>query len=175
MSSRRASFRWQAGSGTVLLGAYNNMIMTDHTHLGGWIGPDIPSPQVTVPYTSHVCPAPCEVALENAETVAADPVGYRSHPGDIPLLMFYHVQNFLTPYTHEADMPMDRFPAQRSSKIVRAMSDTFPIAVFLLAALGLVVTLQTILERTAVCLSGHFGHLGRDPGLLWQLSLSLAN
>jgi 4-amino-4-deoxy-L-arabinose transferase-like glycosyltransferase len=130
-----------SGSGTVLLGAYNDQILLAGTHQGSWIGPGQSVPQVTVPFTSHVCPAPCEVALENAETVAAIH-WVQAHPGDIPLLIYLHVRTFLTPYTHEADMPMDRFPAQRSSKIVRAMSDTFPVVVMLLAALGLVVTLR---------------------------------
>jgi 4-amino-4-deoxy-L-arabinose transferase-like glycosyltransferase len=130
-----------SGGGTVLLGAYNDQVLIDRTHLGGWVGPGQAVPQVTVPFTSHVCPAPCEVALENAETVAAIH-WVQAHPGDIPLLVFLHVRNFLTPYTHEADMPMDRFPAQRSSMIVRAMSDTIPVVVMLLAALGFVVTLR---------------------------------
>jgi 4-amino-4-deoxy-L-arabinose transferase-like glycosyltransferase len=57
-----------SGSGTVLLGVYNNLVVTDKSHLGGWIGPGTSDPKVTVPYTSHICPAPCEVALESAET-----------------------------------------------------------------------------------------------------------
>ena len=39
-------------------------------------------------------------------------------------------------------MPLNRFTSKLSSKIVLKMSNTFPIAIFLLAALGLVVTLR---------------------------------
>jgi hypothetical protein len=130
-----------SGSGTVLLGAYNTMAVTDQQHLGGWIGPGQSDPQVTTPFTSHVCPAPCEVALESAETDAAIQ-WIRSHPNEIPRLLLYHLQNFFTPYTSEADMPLNRFPQQTSSQVVLAMSNTFPIPIFLLAGLGLVVTLR---------------------------------
>jgi hypothetical protein len=58
----------------------------------------------------------------------------------MPILMVYHLQNFLTPYTNEADMPLDRFPDQNSSRFVLKMSETMPYAVFALAGLGLVVT-----------------------------------
>ncbi len=44
------------------------------------------------------------------------------------------------PATIEADLPVERFSNQRSSQIVLAMMKTVPIAVFILAALGLAVT-----------------------------------
>jgi hypothetical protein len=119
-----------SGSGTVLLGSYNDLVITEKNHLGGWIGPGQSDPQVTQPFTSHPCPAPCEVALENAETGVAIQWAL-SHLGDLPLLMVYHLHNFFTPYTSEADMPLDRFPHQLSSSVVQAMSDSFPIPVFL--------------------------------------------
>jgi 4-amino-4-deoxy-L-arabinose transferase-like glycosyltransferase len=130
-----------SGSGTVLLGAYNTMAVTDQQHLGGWIGPGQSDPQVTTPFTSHVCPAPCEVALESAETDAAIQ-WIRSHPDDLSRLMLYHLKNFFTPYTPEADMPLNRFPRQVSSQVVLAMSNTLPIPIFLLAGLGVLVTLR---------------------------------
>ena len=83
----------------------------------------------------------CEVAHDNAETDAAIQ-WVKSHPDDIPRLMVYHLRNFFTPYTSEADLPMVRFPSGRSSQIVLAMSETFPIPILLLAALGLVVTFR---------------------------------
>jgi hypothetical protein len=54
--------------------------------------------------------------------------------------MALHFLNIWRPDTVEADLPVDRFPYQRSSQIVLAMMKTFPIAIFILAALGLAVT-----------------------------------
>jgi hypothetical protein len=129
------------GDGTVLRGAYNNIIMTKKNFLGTWYSPGNTEPLVGPPIPPGRCTAHCEVLVQQEETAAAVK-WVKSHLDEIPLLMFYHVRNFLIPYTHEADLPMDRFPAQRSSRLVRKMSQTFPIPVLLLSALGLVVTLK---------------------------------
>jgi 4-amino-4-deoxy-L-arabinose transferase-like glycosyltransferase len=128
------------GDGTVLRGAYNNIIITKKAFLGTWYSPGNTEPLVGPPLPPGPCTAHCEVIVQQEETATA--VKWVSlHLNEIPLLMFYHVRNFLTPYTHEADMPMDRFAGQRSSRVVHKMSQLFPIPVLLLAALGLVVTL----------------------------------
>jgi 4-amino-4-deoxy-L-arabinose transferase-like glycosyltransferase len=127
------------GDGQVLVGAYNNTILTDKNYIGSWVRSGLTGLRITIPpcqgYTA------CEVAHDNAETDAAIQ-WVKSHLNDIPLLMVYHLRNFFTPYTGEADMPMNRFPNELSSQIVLAMSETFPIPIFLLAALGLVVTFK---------------------------------
>jgi 4-amino-4-deoxy-L-arabinose transferase-like glycosyltransferase len=125
--------------GQVLIGAYNNTILTEKNYLGFWVRSGLTGLHITIPpcqgYTA------CEVAHDNAETDAAFQ-WVKSHLDDIPRLMVYHLRNFFTPYTAEADLPMKRFPNGRSAQIVLAMSETFPIPIFLLAALGLVVTFR---------------------------------
>jgi 4-amino-4-deoxy-L-arabinose transferase-like glycosyltransferase len=128
-------------SGTVLLGAYNNMALTDRKYPGGWIAPITSDPQVALPYAVHPCAATCEVARGSAETAAAIQ-WIKGHLADLPLLLVDHLRNFFTPYTSEADMPLTRFTSQRSTRIVLKMSETIPYAIFLAAALGLVVTLR---------------------------------
>ncbi len=129
-----------SGDGSLLLGVYNDEVMATKGR-SGWIGPGTAVPQVLAPFANGPCAAPCEVAREKVERDAAIQ-WIKSHLNEMPLMLSYHLRSFFTPYTREVDMPMDRFPHQRSSKIVRAMSETFPIPIFMLAALGLVVTLR---------------------------------
>ena len=127
------------GDGQVLVGAYNNTILTEKNYLGFWVRSGATGLRIVTPpcqgYTA------CEVAHDNAEIDTALQ-WIKSHPDDIPRLMFYHLRNFFTPFTGEADLPMIRFPGQRSSQIVLAMSETFPIPILLLAGPGLVVTFR---------------------------------
>jgi 4-amino-4-deoxy-L-arabinose transferase-like glycosyltransferase len=128
------------GDGTVLIGSYNDIIMTNRIFLGSWyVPPRNVEPLVGPPIPPGPCAARCEVLVQQEETAAALK-WVRSHLDEIPLLMFYHVRNFLTPYTHEADMPMNRFSSQLPSIIALWMSQEFPIPVLLLSAVGLVVT-----------------------------------
>jgi hypothetical protein len=127
------------GDGQVLVGSYNNTILTEKGYIGLWVRSGATGLRIITPpcqgYTA------CEVVHDNAATDTAIQ-WIKSHPDDIPRLMFYHLRNFFTPFTNEADLPMIRFPGQRSSQIVLDMSETFPIPILLLAALGLVVTFR---------------------------------
>ena len=127
------------GDGQVLVGAYNNTILTEKNYIGLWVRSGATGLPITIPPCQGY--AACEVAHDDAETDAAIQ-WVKSHPDDMPRLMFYHLRNFFTPYTIEADLPMVRFPSGHSSQIVLAMSETFPIPILLLAALGLVVTFR---------------------------------
>lgn len=127
------------GDGQVLVGVYNNTILSEKNYIGLWVRSGATGLPITIPPCQGY--AACEVAHDNAETDAAVQ-WIKSHPDDIPRLMVYHLRNFFTPYTNEADLPMVRFPSGRSSQIVLAMSETFPIPILLLAALGLVVTFR---------------------------------
>lgn len=132
------------GDGTVLLGAYNNQVLTQQDTPGSWLNPLKTNPQVEQvlrPFPLYTCNAPCEVAREDASKNAALQ-WIKTHPSTMPILLFDHLRNFWTPYTREADLPMERFPELSASQFVHAMSETLPIAVCLLAALGLVVTLR---------------------------------
>lgn len=126
-----------SGDGTVLLGAYNDQTLG----AGLWVNPHIVAPQVFQPFPTSACDASCEVVQENAEKEAAVQ-WIQSHLHDIPKLMILHFRNFWTPYTYESDLPMERFPGQPASQIVLRMSKTVPNVIFLLAALGLIVTLR---------------------------------
>jgi 4-amino-4-deoxy-L-arabinose transferase-like glycosyltransferase len=128
------------GNGVVLRGAYNNIIVTNQAVLGGWRSPGNTEPLIGPPITINPCSARCEVLVNNEETITAVHWAV-SHMSKLPLLWFYHLRYFVTPYTHEADMPMDRF-AKASARLVRQMSNLFPVPVLLLAVLGLVVTLR---------------------------------
>ncbi len=127
------------GDGQVLLGAYNNTVLTEPGYIGLWVRTGATGLRfVTPPCQGY---AACEVARDSAEADTAMQ-WIRSHLDAIPRLLFYHLRNFFTPYTSEADLPMVRFPGKQSSQIVLAMSETFPIPVLLLAAVGLVVTFR---------------------------------
>jgi dolichyl-phosphate-mannose-protein mannosyltransferase len=128
------------GDGTVLLGAYNDEILTTPGFKGLWIDPLKSRPDVAKPYPLFTCTPPCEVAREEAyKNAAVQWIG--EHISIMPHLLKLHLLNMWQPDTHEADLPTDRFPNQKSSQIVLAMMKTFPIAIFILAALGFAVTL----------------------------------
>lgn len=128
------------GDGTVLLGAYNDQILTNPNYLGTWIDPLKSRPDVAKPYPLFTCTPPCEVARENAYKDAAIQ-WIKGHLNLMPNLLAQHFINLWRPATSEADLPIDRFPNQRSSQIVLAMMETFPIPIFILAVLGLAITL----------------------------------
>ncbi|HEY0754455.1 MAG TPA: glycosyltransferase family 39 protein [Ktedonobacteraceae bacterium] len=132
------------GDGTVLLGAYNDVSLTDPNTPGNWLNPLKTTPQnqrILAPFPLYTCDAPCEIAREDVSKNAAVQ-WIKSHLNSMPALLVYHLRNFWTPYTREADLPMERFPAQVSSQVLHSMSSSFPIPIFALAALGLSVTLR---------------------------------
>ena len=129
------------GDGTVLLGAYNDQAATQPGSLGSWINPLKTDPQVLMPFPLYTCNAVCEMAREETSKNAAIQ-WIKGHLSEMPGLLAYHLRNFWTPYTREADLPMERFPALLASQVVHAMSETLPIPIFALATLGLVVTLR---------------------------------
>src|SRR5579872_3205447 len=130
------------------MGAYNDKTLTQPGFTGSWIRPGLAYPPGTNPEGIKP-PAPgscqghaaCEIAADNVKAAIAIQ-WIKTHLNALSLLMVYHLRNFFTPYTAESDMPLQRFPSRFSSKIVLAMSETLPILIFLLAALGLVVTLR---------------------------------
>lgn len=128
------------GDGTVLLGSYNDEILSTPGYIGSWIDPLKSRPDVAKPFPLFTCTPPCEVAREAAYKAAAVQ-WIENHSSIMPQLLKLHLLNMWRPDTSEADLPVDRFPTQRSSQIVLAMMKTFPIPIFILAALGLAVTL----------------------------------
>jgi hypothetical protein len=120
------------------------MALTSPSYAGGnigtWINPLKSTPAIAKPFPISTCAAPCEVAREDSYRRHAEQwIG--SHIGIMPYLLTLHFFNMWQPDIHEADLPTDRFSDRRSSQIVLVMMKIFPIPIFLLAALGLVVTL----------------------------------
>jgi 4-amino-4-deoxy-L-arabinose transferase-like glycosyltransferase len=131
------------GDGTVLLGAYNNEVLTKSTYPGGpkgtWINPNESSPDIVRPFPLHTCTPPCEVAREAAFKDAAVK-WIETNINIMPHLLKLHFINMWQPDTYEADLPVVRFPHQQSTQLVVSMMKTWPIYLFILAALGLIVT-----------------------------------
>src|SRR5205085_3188167 len=64
----------------------------------------------------------------------------RTHVTMMPYLLSLHLRNMWRPYAYGYGLPFEEFPDRLSSKIVWDLIPGMAIAIFLLAALGLVVT-----------------------------------
>ncbi len=132
------------GDGTVLLGAYNTMSVYSPSYSGGypgsWINPLLSSPAIGRKYPDFCVPA-CEVARD---TYFKDEAiqWIRNNLQLMPQLLEMHFFNMWRPATYESDLPVDVFYPLRTSRIVLEMMETFPIAVFILAAFGLALTFR---------------------------------
>ena len=129
------------GDGIVLLGAYNDEVSKRPGYAVSWINPLESSPAVARPFPLFTCTASCEVAQDASYREHVEQ-WIQEHITSMPYLLAFHFLNMWQPDTHEADLPTDRFPQQLSSRIVLAMMRTFPIPIFILAALGLLVTFR---------------------------------
>src|SRR6266496_1364240 len=129
--------------GTVLLGAYNHEALTKATYPGGpkgtWINPIVSRSDIVRPFPLHTCTPPCEVAREAAFKDAAVK-WIRDNSNIMPHLLELHFINMWQPDTYESDLPTVRFSQQQSTQFVLRMMKTWPIYLFILATLGLVVT-----------------------------------
>ena len=132
------------GDGTVLLGAYNNEVLIKSTYPGGpkgtWINPNVSRPDVVRPFPLYTCAPSCEVAREAAFKDAAIQ-WIQANIKVMPYLLKLHFINMWQPNTYKADLPTVRFAQQPSTQFVVHMIKTWPIYLFILATLGLVVTL----------------------------------
>ncbi len=132
------------GDGTVMLGAYNDMVLKKSTSPGGytgtWVNPLISSFNLSHSFPLLTCSATCEVAREAAFNNAAKQ-WILHHKRDLPLLLGMHFINMWQPNVVEADLPLARFPNAPLAGVVSWMMYVTPIPIFLLAAFGLVVTL----------------------------------
>jgi len=137
----RAFIPIATGEGTVLIGAYNDEILKKPGFVGSWLNPLISSPEVARQFPLSICTASCEVAREAAFKDHAVK-WITDHIQSMPYLLELHFLNMWQPDTHEADLPTDRFSSQLSSRIVLVMMRTFPIPIFILAALGFLITLR---------------------------------
>lgn len=132
------------GDGTVLLGAYNPQTAYLPSYPGGvpgtWINPLVSSPAIAHKYPDFCVPT-CEVARDTYFKDAAIQ-WIKNNLRLMPHMLKLHIINMWQPATYEADLPVDKYFWQRSSNIVLKMMETFPIAIFILAGFGLVLTLR---------------------------------
>lgn len=130
------------GDGTVLLGAYNNMVLTQNFaggFYGSWINPLISSPKIANQYPPN-CSGACEVTRENAFKNYAEQ-WILSHKRTTLRILELHATNLWLPFLNEVDLPTYRFPHQQSTQLVLSMMRNFTRPFFVLAAFGLLVTL----------------------------------
>jgi len=127
------------GDGIVLLGAYNHMILDNGPFRGIWIRPSLVYPQGRSIYTYTYCHTACEV-VQNGDFTHLAGQWVQGHLGSMPLLLSLHMQSMWTPSTPEADLPMNQFPDLLSSKILLALIPISSFPIFVMAALGLLLT-----------------------------------
>ncbi|MBX5449960.1 ArnT family glycosyltransferase [Thermogemmatispora sp.] len=123
------------GDGTVLLGAYNDRVLTMPGYVGSWINPRLAAPGLARRYPA-ICSARCELQREEAFKQAAWQ-WIEGHPSSIPFLLIMHLWNLWQPETVEADLPTIRFPAAPGALAVILMMRILPLLIFALALLGL--------------------------------------
>jgi 4-amino-4-deoxy-L-arabinose transferase-like glycosyltransferase len=128
------------GSGTVLAGAYNNVVLANQQfgypggYRGLWVSPyDIRPPifRRGYPHCGYTCDSYEEAYVRR---------WIRAHPAQTLELFGLHFINMWRPYTSEEGLPVREFPDRASSKILWDMMNVLPIPIILLAFLGLLVT-----------------------------------
>jgi 4-amino-4-deoxy-L-arabinose transferase-like glycosyltransferase len=122
------------GLGEVLKGAYSNAVVSGRPNLRGmWRA----SRNEGLPYNHdsiHYTPQDDAIDTQAALT------WIRTHPGDVPYLLMLHFTNTWIPYTYSHGLPMEEFPRRLSSQILRAMIPLMSYPIFILTALGLLLT-----------------------------------
>jgi 4-amino-4-deoxy-L-arabinose transferase-like glycosyltransferase len=127
------------GSGTVLAGSYNNIVLTQEkfSYPGGypglWVPPNLIRPPID--YHGNTCAYTCD-SYDDAYVRQ----WIRTHPAQTLELFGLHFINMWRPYTSEQGLPVREFPDRTSSKLVWDMMNIMPIPIFLLAFFGLLVT-----------------------------------
>jgi 4-amino-4-deoxy-L-arabinose transferase-like glycosyltransferase len=132
------------GDGKVLLGAYNDKVVDpsfQHSYyLGTWLIPNESRPDVVAQFPKD-CPASCEVQRDATYKSEAGQ-WVQQHLSTMPYLLWLHFINTWQITSQEADLPINRFPGRPMSQgIVLLMKIMTPV-IFLLAALGLLLTFR---------------------------------
>jgi hypothetical protein len=87
------------------------------------------------------CSGACEVARDSAYKAAAlQWIG--SHLDKLPQVFALHVAYLWQTTSSEADFPFNRFPDRIYSKLTIGLMELYTPLIFLLAAIGLIVTLR---------------------------------
>lgn len=126
------------GGGDVLVGAYNDTVLTNvpNTGPGFWVSKELVRPPVdTLSHDDwHYTPQDDKADTAHALHWIA------THLQDMPYLLAWHLIHMWSPYTFEPALPIIEHSQWLSSQIVFALMYLMSIPVFLLAAFGLIVT-----------------------------------
>ncbi len=136
------------GDGKVLIGAYNDKVDDPNPqdrqyyqqYLGTWLKPEEVAPQLVKQFPTN-CSGSCEVARDSAYKAAALKwIG--SHLDKLPQVFALHAAYLWQITSSEADFPFNRFPDRIYSKLTIDLMELYTPLIFLLAAIGLIVTLR---------------------------------
>ncbi len=120
------------GMGDVLVGAYNDIVLNgDPAVRGMWR----PPPHRSSGHDSY------SYTPENDRSDTDQALNWiRTHVSAMPYLLSLHFLNMWIPYTYAHGLPFEEFPDRLPSKIIWYMIPIMSIPIFILAALGLLVT-----------------------------------
>ncbi|GCF07011.1 ArnT family glycosyltransferase [Dictyobacter arantiisoli] len=117
--------------GTTLVGNYDDNVLLGHNVIRGMWAP----PEKTINPDFH----DYTLADEQSDTAKAF-IWMRTHLSEVPILLGLHVLNMWTPYLYAHGLPFEQIQNRPSSQIMFYLIPIASIPVFLLAAVGLVVT-----------------------------------
>jgi 4-amino-4-deoxy-L-arabinose transferase-like glycosyltransferase len=127
-----------AGGGTVMAGAYNQVVLTQRQfgYPGGYPGLWVPVDRIRprLDFYGH-----CGYACDADEDAYARH-WILTHPGQALELFGLHFINMWRPYTSEQGLPVREFPHRASSRLLWSMMIIMPVPIILLAFFGLFVT-----------------------------------
>jgi 4-amino-4-deoxy-L-arabinose transferase-like glycosyltransferase len=121
----------ETGMGEVLLGAYNDTVVSGDPAVRGFWRPP-------ADVLNHDLPGYTPQTDKQNTAKALEWIG--SHLNEMPYLLSLHLLNMWQPYTYAHGLPIEEFPGRRSSQIILALIPIESIPIFLLAALGLAAT-----------------------------------
>ena len=126
------------GDGTVLAGAYNDLVLPPSDVQGQWVSAIRTHPAIAKAYgvcSDAVCDTKRDTALKQSAAQWA-----LQHKRILPTLVGLHFIKMWTPITPEADLPMNQFPHRATSQFLVTLLETVSIPLFLIAAFGLWAT-----------------------------------
>jgi 4-amino-4-deoxy-L-arabinose transferase-like glycosyltransferase len=123
------------GEGTVLIGAFNNEVVSNPLVYGKWVNPNTANLALGQRYHTADWQGPrVQLAREAAFEHAAQ--GWiQSHISNLPFLFSYHFLRMWSAIPDEV-----YFPGGRWSQFFQSMANVFPVLIYPLFAFGLLVT-----------------------------------
>ena len=123
------------GEGTILIGSYNNEVVSNPLVYGKWVNPNTASPSLGQRYHYADWQGPRVQLEREADFKHAAEAWIRGHISELPFLFKYH---FLRMWSAVPDEVY--FPGDRGSQFFLSMAEAFPIFIYTLAAFGLLVS-----------------------------------